>query len=157
MSSPMMTSESQYRDLQYSRMLAVLGGFIVFGVGVAVGAVFGPTSRLIVWGLLLVVLLGLLVRTRVSVCIDARGVSVGRAFIDWAHVERIEVLTGPAMRAAISTDAHPSDYLRLRSTAAGARVWLRDDTDPHRAWVISVRRPALLEAALAELEVHHGR
>lgn len=152
-----MTSEPTYRDVQYSRMLAVLGGFIVFGVGVAVGAVFGATVRLVVWIVLLLVLLALLAGTRVELRVDASGVTVGRAFVAWTHIDRVEVLTGAAMRAAITTDAHPRDYLRLRSTASGARVWLDDPTDPHRSWVVSVRRPDALEAALRQLGVTHAR
>ena len=83
--------------------------------------------------------------------------TAGRAFVEWAYVDRVEVLTGAAMRAAITTDAHPRDYLRLRSTASGARVWLDDPTDPHRSWVVSVRRPDALEAALLRLGVAHAR
>lgn len=152
-----MTSEAGYRDLQYSRMLAVLGSFIAFGVGVAVGAVYGPVARLVVWILLLVALGGLLLATRVAVTVDARGVGVGRAFIDWGHISSIEVLTGPEMRAAITTGSHPTDYLRLRGTASGARVWVDDRSDPHRAWVVSVRRPDALRSALDVLGVRHGR
>lgn len=152
-----MTSEAGYRDLQYSRMLAVLGTFIAFGVGVAVGAVYGPTARVVVWMLLFAAVVALLVTTRVAVTVDANGVRVGRAFIDWGHIRRVEVLTGADMRAAITTGAHPTDYLRLRGTSSGARIWVDDVTDPHRAWVMSVRRPDELRDALQGLGVTDGR
>ena len=151
-----MTSDEAYRDTQYSRMLLALGGFIVFGIGVAVGAVFGSESRFVLWILGIVGLLGLLARTRLQVCVDVSGVRVGRASVSWAFVDRIEVLEGDAMRAAISTGAHPSDYIRLRGTTAGMRVWLKDETDPCRAWVVSVREPRQLTRVLRVLEPMRG-
>lgn len=155
-----MTSEVEYRDTQYSRMLLVLGAFIVFGVGVAVGAVFGVGSRLGLWLIGLAGLVALLRRTRLICSVDGFGVRVDRASLPWQFIDRIEVLEGEDMRMAIGPGAHPHDFLRLRDTSAGMRVWLRDDSDPHRAWVVSVRDPERLRSTLATLmksEVIHDR
>lgn len=144
-----MTSESEYRDTQYSRMLLVLGAFIVFGVGVAVGAVFGVGPRVVIWILGFFGLVVLLRRTRLCCTLDATGVRVDRAFVPWQCIDRVEVLEGEPMRVAIGPGAHPTDFIRLRDTAAGMRIWLDDATDPHRAWVVSVRDPQRLRTALA--------
>lgn len=151
MYSPTMTSEPTYRDSQYSRMLVILGAFIVFGVGVAVGAVFGVGTRLAVWVVCGLVLLALVRRTRIELTIDRAGIRVGRAHIEWQHIARVEVLTADAMRAALTTDGHPNDFLRIRGTTAGLRVWLDDASDPHRAWLMSVRQPAALGEVLRRL------
>lgn len=147
-----MTSEREYRDTQYSRMLLVLGSFIAFGTGIAVGAVFGPGSRWGVWLLGLIAVSVALHRTRLLLRIDAAGVHVNAACLPWSAAERLEVLEGEAMRRAVSTEAHPRDFLRLRSTTAGVRVWLNDASDPHRAWVVSVRHPTALRATLQRLD-----
>lgn len=152
-----MRSDAEYRDTQYSRMLLVLGGFIVFGVGVAVGAVFGVGSRIGIWLIGTVALGFLLRRTRLRCSVDHFGVRVDRASLPWQFIDRIEVLEGPEMRHAIGPGAHPNDFLRLRDTTAGMRVWLRDDTDPHPAWVVSVREPQRLRAALALLQPSEAR
>ena len=144
-----MMTTSEYRDSQYSRMWLGLGGFVALGTGIAVGAIYGSTVRVLVWIVLLVAVFAAVHRTRLDVVINADGVSLGAAHLPWAFVDRVEVLRGAAFRAALSTDAHPTDYLRIRSTNAGIRVWLADPTDPHRAWVASVKRPDDVTAALA--------
>lgn len=153
-----MRNDTQYRDTQYSRMLLVLGTFIIFGVGVAVGAVYGFGSRLFIWILGAAALLALLQRTRLRCSVDDLGVRVDRASLPWQFIERIEVLEGEGMRMAIGPGAHPNDFLRLRDTTAGMRVWLRDASDPHRAWVVSVREPQRLREVLAWLQPmeHHN-
>lgn len=119
--------------------------------GVAVGAVFGGAARVFVWILLEALILGLSYRLRLEVRIDADGVTLSRAFVPWTVVDRVEVLRGAAFRAALTTDAHPTDYRRLRGTDAGIRVWLTDSSDPHRSWVASVRDPHAVETTLAGL------
>jgi hypothetical protein len=149
-----MTSEVGYRDTQFSRMLLVLGGFIVFGVGVAVGAVFGGGARLGLWIPGALGLSWLLMRTRLRVSVDASGVGVDRASLPWQYIGRVEVLEGDAMRAAITTGAHPSDFIRLRGTTAGMRVWVDDHTDPCRSWVVSIKSPEQLRDALLVLQAN---
>ena len=146
-----MTSDASYGDLQYSRMLLALGAFIVFGIGIAVGAVFGDATRLLTWVLGFLALFWSLVRTRLEVVVDSFGIRVNRASIKWRFVQRVEVLEGDALRAATSTELHPRDFVRLRGTSAALRVWLDDQTDPHRAWLITVREPQRLRAVLVEL------
>lgn len=125
-----------------------IGLFVVVGCGIAVGAIYGNGARMFVWAVLLLVLLTALYRTKLDVVVDAAGVSLGNAHLPWKYIERIEVLTGPDFRAALTTGAHPTDYLRIRSMKSGMRVWLHDPTDPHRAWVTSIKRPADLSQVL---------
>lgn len=144
----MTSSDVAYRDRQYSRMLLVLGGFMAIAVGVAIGAVYGPMVRAVTWVLGAAVLSWLLLRTRLDVEVSRSGLRIGAAAIEWQHLRLVEVLANGAMRAAITTDAHPNDFRRLRGTSTGLRAWLDDPTDPHRAWVVSVRDVDALEAAL---------
>ena len=147
-----MRSDVEYRDTQYSRMLLALGGFIVIGVGIAVGAIYGLGVQNALWVAGGIGLIELLRRSRLQVRVAADGIQVGTAHLPWAYVSHIEVLEGGAMRAAMTTDAHPRDFMQLRDTKAGVRVWLNDATDPHRAWLASVRDPGALATVLAELE-----
>lgn len=145
----MTTTDREYRDRQYSRMLLGLGTFIVVGCGIAVGAVFGPQVRLGVWIVLETALLIAAMRNRLDVTIDGTGIRLRQAMLPWQYVRGVEVLRGDAFRAALTTDAHPRDYRRVQHTRAGIRVWLDDPTDPHRAWVASIADPDAAEAALA--------
>ena len=138
--------------MQYSRMLLAIGGFIDLGVGIAVGAIYGPGVRNTLWVAGGIGLSVLLLQSRLRVRIAAEGVFFGTAHLPWRYVSRIEVLEGEAMRAAMTTDAHPTDYMQLRNTKAGVRVWLNDATDPHRAWLASVRNPGALTTVIADLE-----
>ena len=150
MSSQTTRTNPGYRDRQYSRMLLGLGAFIAFGCGIAVGAVFGAGMRLGVWIVLGVTVLVAVHRNRLDVVIDDAGVRLGRATLPWHVIDRAEVLVGQEFRAALTTDAHPNDYRRIRSTAAGMRLWLADPSDPHRAWVASLRDPQAASAAIRE-------
>lgn len=137
-----------FHEVQYSRMLLGLGTFIAVGVAIAVGGVFGPTARLLVGLALLVVLAVAAYRTRLVVTINSEGVRVSEAHLEWRSIGRAEALDLPAMRAALTTAAHPNDYLRVRNTDAGLRLWLNDASDPHRCWVVSVRDLAGLRRSL---------
>ena len=155
-----MRNDVEYRDTQYSRMLLALGGFIVLGVGIAVGAIYGLGVQNTLWVAGVIGLIVLLQRSRLQVRVAADGIQVGTAHLPWEYVSRIEVLEGDAMRAAMTTDAHPRDFMQLRGTKAGVRVWLNDATDPHRAWLASVRDPSALAIVIAQLErmsSHNGR
>lgn len=144
----MTTSESVYRDTQYSRMWLGLGVFVATGVGIAVGAIYGGTVRLVVGIAVALVVLAAVHRSRLDVVVDNTGISLGTAHLPWEFVDRVEILRGPEFRTALTTDAHPTDYLRIRSSNAGMRVWLADPRDPHRAWVASVKRPDELEQVI---------
>jgi hypothetical protein len=147
-----MKSDGEYRDTQYSRMLLALGIFIVFGIGVAVGAVYGSASRVSLWGLGLVGVFALLRQSRLQVIVAEDGIHASKAFLPWQYVGRIEVLEGEAMRTAMTTGGHPNDFMQMRSTRAGVRVWLADPADPHRAWLLSVRDPKALQHVLERME-----
>lgn len=141
-----------FREVQFSRMLIGLGVFIAVGSAIAVGAVFGPGSRILVAAVLLAVLGAMVWRTRLVVVVDAMGVRASAAHITWQWVSRAEALDAVAMRTALSTGAHPTDYLRVRSTKAGLRLWLDDPSDPHRCWVLSVRDLTGLQGALRNFD-----
>ena len=143
------TTRAEYRDRQYSRMLLGLGSWLALGCGVAIGAVFGDAVRLAVWIVLETFVLVAARRNALDVVVNDSGIAVGRARLPWDAVERVEILTGDAFRSALTVDGHPNDYRQIRSTKAGLRAWVSDPTDPHRAWVVSVREPEQLRAALA--------
>lgn len=148
-----------FREVQYSRMLVGLGAFIVVGCAIAVGAVFGSGARSLV---LLAGVAGMSIavwRTRLVLSVTASGVQVPPAHIAWSAVSSVEPLDAQAMRQALSVQAHPSDYLRVRGTRAGIRLWIDDATDPHRCWIVSVRDARSLRATLDALRtqgVLHG-
>ena len=147
----MTTKADTFREVQFSRMLLGLGTFIVLGCAIAVGAVFGPAVRLLV-GILGIALIGLLAyRTRLIVVMSDEGLRVTPAHIAWSWVARAEALDEDGMRAALSTEAHPTDYLRIRGTRGGLRLWLSDPSDPHRCWLVSIRDVAALRRALDAL------
>lgn len=152
-SSPTMTSSPLYRDTQYSRLPNVLGAFIVLGTAIAVGAIYGDAVRATILAVGLLALALIAVRTRLHVVVDAEGLALGRARIDWQWIDRVEVLEGAAMRAALTVDGHPRDYLQIRGTQAGLRAWLKDPDDPHRRWLASVKRPLELRETLDRLGI----
>lgn len=149
----MTKSDERYADAQVSATALVLGLFIVLGIAIAVGAIYGDVARtlLLLFGFLA---LGILAyRTRLVVTVSSQGVRVGPAAVAWEWIDRVEVLDGPAMRDAVGPGSHPTDFLRIRSTTAGLRVWLADPSDPHRCWVTSIRHPERLRVVLATLPV----
>lgn len=150
-SSPTMTSRPLYRDTQFSRLPNALAAFLAVGVAIAVGAIYGDGVRNLLLALGLIAVGVIAVRTRLIVTIEPDALRAGPAHIEWRWVERVEVLEGAAMRAALTVEGHPHDYLQLRSTGAGLRAWLRDPSDPHRLWLISVRHPQQVRDALSQL------
>ena len=148
-----MTSSPLYRDTQYSRLPNVLGAFIVLGTAIAVGAIYGDAVRAVILLAGLLALGVIAIRTRLIVVVDSEGLALGRARIEWRWIDRVEVLEGAAMRAALTVDGHPLDYLQIRGTRAGLRAWLNDPDDPHRRWLTSVRRPEELRNALDRLGI----
>lgn len=154
MSSPMTTSSDvAYRDVQYPRTPIVLGLLSVAGVAVAVGAVYATVGTLLTAILGLALLGATAQRARLVVEVTGSAVRVGPAHIEWAWVRRVEVLEGAAMRAALTTDAHPLDHIDIRRSAAGLRLWLADPSDPHRCWLTSVADPAALRSTLRSLDL----
>lgn len=146
-----MTSSDVYHDVQYPRTPIVLGALGVVGMAIAVGAVFGTVSTLLtsaVGGVLLAITS---FRARLDIDIAAEGVRVGPAAIGWEWIERVEVLEGARMRAALTTDGHPLDHIDIRRSAAGLRLWLADPSDPHRCWVTSITHPDQLRTVLERI------
>lgn len=149
----MTRSDERYVDAQVSTTALVLAVFMVLGVALAFGVVFGAIVRTLLFLIGLAAVAVVAYRTRLIVEVSADGVRVGRAALPWRWVDRIEVLEGAAMREAVGPGAHPTDFLRIRNTAAGLRVWLDDSSDPHRCWVASIRDPHRLRSVLAALPV----
>lgn len=143
----------RYSDRQFAALPIGLAVFIAIGNAVAIGAIYGATVRLVVGALGLAVVAVIALRTVQRVSIGDGEVRVGRAHLRVESIARAEVLAGESFRRALRTEAHPSDYLRIRSAAAGVRLFIDDATDPHRAWVISVREPGRALVALQALGV----
>ena len=143
----------RYSDRQFAALPIGLAVFIAIGNAVAIGAIYGATVRLVTGAIGLAVVAVMALRTVQRVSIGDGEVRVGRAHLHADRIARAEVLTGESFRRALRTEAHPTDYLRIRSAAAGVRLFLDDATDPHRAWVISVREPGRALVALQALGV----
>lgn len=148
MSSRTMTSSPLYRDVQFSRLPSTFAAFLVVGIAIAVGAIYGDGVRNALLLLGFIALAAVALRTRLVVRVDVDALSVGPAHIEWQWIERVEVLEGAAMRAALTTGGHPNDYVQVRGTSAGLRAWLNDPSDPHPRWLASVRHPEQLRASL---------
>ena len=142
---------TEYTDSQVSTVLTALGAFIVGGNAIAIGAIYGAGVRLAALLLGSLALLLLLYATRLTVVVDATGLRVGRARIGWGDVARVELLEGEDFRRVLGIDAHPADYVRIRGNRRGLRVWLDDASDPHRAWVFSIRDAQRLRGVLEGL------
>lgn len=147
----MMTSSPLYRDTQFSRLPNALAAFLAAGVAIAVGAIYGDGVRNLLLALGFFAVAVIAARTRLIVTVEPGALRAGPARIEWRWVERVEVLEGAAMRAALTVEGHPRDYLQLRSTGAGLRVWLKDPSDPHRLWLVSLRHPQRMREALSRL------
>lgn len=147
-SSQTMTSSPAYRDVQFSRLPNAFAAFLVVGIAIAVGAIYGDVTRNVLLLLGVLALAATAMRTRLIVQIDADALSVGPARIEWRWIDRVEVLEGAAMRAALTTDGHPNDYVQVRGTTAGLRAWLNDPSDPHPRWLASIRKPEQLREVL---------
>lgn len=145
------TSSDVYLDVQYPRTPIILGLLAIAGAAIAVGPVYGTAASVVTAAIGAVILAVTAHRSRLELRISRDGVRVGPAHIEWQWVDRVEVLEGSAMRAALTTDAHPLDHIDIRRSASGLRVWLADPSDPHRCWLTSITRPDALRSVLTEI------
>lgn len=101
-------------------------------------AVLVPIAILAVW---------LLGRSRVTVA-DGE-LRAGRGRLALAHVGRVEVVEKEDRRDALGPQLDPAAFLLHRGwIGAVVRIEVTDPADPTPYWVVSVRDPAALVAAL---------
>jgi len=80
---------------------------------------------------------------------DARGLQVGAAHLDAAHIGTVTPLDRAAFRASLGPEADARAWLRTRPYVdGGVRVDLNDPSDPVPYWLVSCRRPEAVVAAL---------
>lgn len=87
------------------------------------------------------------------ITVDAKGLRVGRASIDPAHIGAVEPLHRAEYRLKLGTGADARAYLVTRPYVdRGVLVPIDDDRDPTPYWLVSSRRPDALAAALGHTE-----
>jgi 3D (Asp-Asp-Asp) domain-containing protein len=135
-------------------LIVSLTGTLAVAYGAAYGAsvgwlVFVPTTTLM--GLALVV-------TSPVVSVDDTVFRAGRARLPVTYAGAATALDAAAARAARSVDADARAYLVLRTwtTPRAVKVEVTDEEDPHPYWLVSVRRPDRVVAALEAVRTPAG-
>lgn len=112
-----------------------------FSLGGWVAAVAGVLTCAAIAGALLAI-------GRTTITVDANGLGVGRAFLDWGYTGRVTPLDRAATRQRMGPGADPRAYLVTRPYIGTAvLVEVDDPADPHPYWLVSTRHPDQLVAA----------
>jgi hypothetical protein len=128
-------------------LLAVLLSLSVF---VAVGWYLGLGWGIGVSAACLAVAVAIFVSAATRIVVDASGLQVGRARIEFGYLAGATSLDGPATARRAGPEADARAYLVLRPYVRTAvEVTLDDTGDPTPYWLISSRRPDELAAALS--------
>lgn len=84
-----------------------------------------------------------------SIKLDDEFIYVGRAKIERQWISRVDVLDKPQFLNRIRTDALTTDYFALRNLDYGGVVLhIADESDPYKAWVISMKHGIQLKEQL---------
>jgi Protein of unknown function (DUF3093) len=128
-------------------LLAVLLSLSVF---VAVGWYLGLAWGVGVSAACLAVAVAIFVSAATQVVVDAEGLQVGRARIEFGYLAGATALDEPATARRAGPEADARAYLVLRPYVRTAvEVTLDDTGDPTPYWLISSRRPDELASALS--------
>lgn len=126
---------------------------IFFGAStiVAVGFWYGPW---VAFGGALVVAAGVTILlawfSRTEVAVDASGLRVGPALLEWPWLGSVEVLDAAATRERLGVGADARAFVTQRPWLnESVLVTVDDAADPHPYWLITSRRPAQLAAAIS--------
>ena len=107
-------------------------------LGVAAAIVGTVAAGALIWGY-----------GSLTVCADARGLKVGGAHLDAAHIGTVTPLDRAAFRTSLGPDTDARAWLRTRPYVdGGVRVDVNDPSDPVPYWLVSCRRPEAVAAAL---------
>jgi len=127
---------------------------IALGVGVstvtAVGFYLGPW---IAAALGVVTAAGIVIALgwygSLSVRVDAAGLRVGPALLEWEYLGEPHPLDAAATRRRLGADADVRAFVAARPYLREAvEVPVRDAADPHPYWLVCTRQPGRLAAAL---------
>lgn len=153
----MNSRQAKDRVLYSERMWApvwwwLIGAAIVISLVVAVGAWSGPVIGGVFAGVVTaLVAWALLAAGSVRTVVDEKGLSVGRARIEWRWLDRARGLDAATMNSVMHSSHQVGSYLVTRPwMRSGVVVRLADPADPHPAWIISTRHPDELARVIGE-------
>jgi tetrahydromethanopterin S-methyltransferase subunit C len=128
--------------------LVALG--IVTMVSVAYGAALGPLAGWLIAGMGSLVAVALVWGAAPVIRVDAHGLQAGRARLPTSAMGEVRSLDRSALEAfrGPGADARLFAVVRASSAAGGVLVLVRDDDDPHPAWLLSSRHPERMASAL---------
>jgi len=83
--------------------------------------------------------------------VDAVGLHVGRAVLEWPYVGEVTVHDRASTRSRLGAGADHAAWLLVRGFVPGSvEVTVNDPADPHPYWLVSTRDPEGLAQAIAE-------
>lgn len=126
----------------------------------AIGFYLGPWIAGAAGVLTLVGTVVALLAAGLELVVDATGLRVGRAHLEWPYVGEVEALDVAETRAALGQEADARAYVVDRPWLRQAvRVGVEDAADPHPHWLVATRNPKQLAAALVlgRAEAEGGR
>lgn len=88
---------------------------------------------------------------RARVQVDAGGVRVGGAWLEWPYLGEVTVLDRAATRFRLGPGADPAAWLLVRGyLPASIELAITDPGDPHPYWLVSSRDPALMAQVIEQ-------
>lgn len=91
----------------------------------------------------------LLLMGRTVLRVDADGVHVGEALLEWPYVGSVTVHDATATRDRLGVDANAAAWVVQRPYIPGSvELDVADAADPHPYWLVSSRNPAQFAAAI---------
>lgn len=127
----------------------------IVGLGVLLGAEvhmgYPGLRAWIGYAVIVPLLVGVLVRMgRTRVRVDDNELQVGSARLPLRFVGRVEVVERPNKQAALGPELDPSAFVLHRGWVGPmVRIEVTDPADPTPYWIVSVRDPDALCAALS--------
>ncbi len=128
----------------------LVGVTFVIAVAVFLDRWFVLATLVVVLAVEVVTMLGF----TAAVTVTSKGVSAGRAQLEWPYVGAVTPLSGEEVRLRLGRDADPRAYLMYRSYAPEAvEIAVSDPADPHPYWLVSTRDAAALADAIEKARV----
>ena len=138
--------------LRVPGMWWVVGMFFALTFVTAVGFYAGPTVA-VVAGVVTAagVAAALLWYGSIRLRVDAAGLHVGRAVLEWPYAGEVRVHDRASTRSRLGAGADHAAWLLVRGFVPGSiEVTVDDPADPHPYWLVSTRNPDGLAQAIAE-------
>jgi hypothetical protein len=138
--------------LRVPGMWWVVGMFFALTFVTAVGFYAGPMVA-VVAGVVTAagVAAALLWYGSIRLHVDAVGLHVGRAVLEWPYVGEVRVHDRASTRSRLGAGADHAAWLLVRGFVPGSlEVTVNDPADPHPYWLVSTRNPEGLAQVIAE-------